>query len=232
LNPDGVLLLMTVTTDTHEIALPPRIRIGLPSGVINPQFIITGDKPWVANLDVPGEPVFPPPGSELPIIREVFVFDQNYNVLQLTNFRRGDTWPALVDVDRKHIYFPASANPLGTNPSENCQLFSIDRLGRNLRQLTSFREREHSQSGCFFGGRVGNGCALIYPVQDPRSRTLLFYSTCDPLGENPNGVQIFAIQPDGTGLRQVTDARGMGRDADGTYSAQLPALWAYGPYEP
>lgn len=82
------------------------------------------------------------------------------------------------------------------------------------------------------GRRIGDGWTLTNPRQDPHSRTLPFCSTCDPLGLNSNGVQIFAIRPDGTDLRQVTDARGMGRDADGTYSALLAALRADGPYEP
>ncbi len=50
--------------------------------------------------------------------------------------------------------------------------------------------------------------------------------------QNPNGGQIFAIQPDGTGLRQLTDSRGLVKEADGTYSGELPGPWAYGPYVP
>jgi hypothetical protein len=150
----------------------------------------------------------------------------------LTHFHRTDTWTPLVDVDSEHIYFVAATNPLGSNPSENCQLFSIDRLGADLRQLTTFREREHSNTGCFFA-RKGEGCS-IWPLkaQDPRSRALLFYSSCNPFGQNPNGGQIFAIQPDGSGLRQLTDARGLVREADGTFSATLLGPWAYGPYVP
>ena len=145
----------------------------------------------------------------------------------MTNFRRAETGGALVDVDREHVYFEASADPLGTNPSENCQLFSIDRLGSDLRQLTNFRETEHSIVGCRFAG-AGLGCALSLVSQDPRSRALVFYSSCDPLGTNPNGGQIFAVQPDGNGLRQLTDARGLAREA-GAFSGDLPGPWAYGP---
>ena len=61
---------------------------------------------------------------------------------------------------------------------------------------------------------------------------MIFYSSCDPLGTNPNGAQIFAMQPDGSGLRQLTDSRGLVREADGTYSGELPGPWAYGPYVP
>jgi hypothetical protein len=197
--------------------------------VITPQFVITGDRPRAAAFVVPGKPVdFP----ERTIFTEVFVYDQDYNVLQLTNFHRTDTWTPLVDVDSEHIYFAAATNPLGSNPSENCQLFSIDRLGADLRQLTTFRERAHSRTGCYFG-RKGQGCG-IYPLQaqDPRSRALFFYSSCDPLGENPNAGQIFAIQPDGSGMRQLTNSRGLAVEADGTLSGELAGPWAYGPYVP
>jgi hypothetical protein len=172
---------------------------------------------------VPGEPIDPEVG---PQINEVFVIDQQKNVLQLTNFRRADTGGALVDVDREHVYFQASADPLGANPSENCQLFSIDRLGNDLRQLTNFRVTEHAFSGCRYGP---SGCALSLVSQDPRSRDLVFYSSCDPFGKNPNGGQIFAVQPDGSGLRQLTDARGLVHEGPGVYSGDLPGPWAYGP---
>ena len=45
---------------------------------------------------------------------------------------------------------------------------------------------------------------------------MLFASSCDPVGGNPFGDQLFAMRPDGTGLRQLTDARGMTTDPDGT----------------
>jgi len=229
-NPAGAYLLMTIEADGTNLGVPLPIVIAVPGGVITPQFIITGDRPRATTFLLPGMPV---PDQGRPLIFEVFVFDQDYNILQLTRFGRTDTWgPPLVDVDREHVYFAAAANPLGSNPSENCQLFSIDRLGGDLRQLTNFREREHSLAGCFFN-RVGRGCG-IYPLgaQDWRSRTVVFASNCDPLGRNPNGGQLFAIQPDGSGLRQLTDSRGLVRDADGTYSAELPGPWAYGPYVP
>ncbi len=56
---------------------------------------------------------------------------------------------------------------------------------------------------------------------------LVFYSTCDPLGTNPNGGQIFAMRPDGSDLRQLTTARGL-VTAAGTFSAELigPAVYS------
>ena len=159
----------------------------------------------------------------------------------MTNFRRQDTLTALVDVNRDTVFFEASADPFGENPSQNCQLFSIDRLGANLRQLTNFREKvagyeiEHSVQGCLTSA-LGLGCAAYvgapFGQQDPWSRSLIFYSNCDPLGTNPNGAQIFTMRPDGSGLRQLTESRGLVKEADGTYSGELPGPFAYGPYVP
>ncbi len=233
LNPGGTYLLMTVKTDGSGLDVPLPIPIPLPGSVIEQQFIITGDKPQAFVVVVPGAPTNAPPIEVLPKeIREIFLIDEEKNILQLTNFRRQDTLNALVDVDREHVYIAASADPLGTNPSFNCQIFSIDRLGANLRQLTDFRETEHSVVGCSFN-RLGLGCAVyLTPWQDPRSRTVLFYSDCNPLGTNPNGGQIFAMQPDGSGLRQLTDLRGLVKDSLGAYSGEVPRPWAYGPYVP
>jgi hypothetical protein len=41
-------------------------------------------------------------------------------------------------------------------------------------------------------------------------------------GTNPNGDQIFAVRPDGTGLRQLTSLRGVQTLADGTLLVELP----------
>jgi hypothetical protein len=233
-NPDGTYLQMTIKTDGSGLNVPLPIPIAVGGGVITVQFVITGDTPQAIDVVVPGPPTNDPPLVGWPETYDLFVIDEVKNILQLTNYKRVDTRRGPVDVDREHIYFGASADPLGTNPSLNCQLFSIDRLGGNLRQLTNFRETEHSVWGCQ-GGPRPSGC-YVYSggigFQDPRSRTVLFSSSCDPLGTNPNGDQIFAIQPDGSGLRQLTDSRGLVKEADGRYSGELPGPWAYGPYAP
>ena len=59
----------------------------------------------------------------------------------------------------------------------------------------------------------------------------VFPSACDPFGTNPGiGVQIFAIRPDGSGLRQLTKLRGLFTDADGAVHDELPGPLFYGPY--
>jgi hypothetical protein len=62
---------------------------------------------------------------------------------------------------------------------------------------------------------------------DLRSDTLLFRSSCDPFGTNPFGGQIFTMRSDGTELRQLTNARGLTVEADGTFAVELPGPVAY-----
>jgi len=233
LNPEGIYLLMTTRTDGSGFEVPLPVPVALPGGTIELRFVITGDRPQATLAIVPGHPTNDPPiGGARQEIGEVFAIDEGKNVLQLTNFRRLDTFDVLLDVDREHVYVTASADPLGTNPSYNCQMFSIDRLGSDLRQLTNFREIEHSVVGCS-SQQLGLGCVVRGPLwQDPRSRAVVFYSGCDPLGTNPNGGQVFAMQPDGSGLRQLTDSRGLVFESDGTIIGELPGPWAYGPYQP
>ena len=160
-------------------------------------------------------------------IVESFLIDGR-NLVQLTNFGRRDAFGELLSVDRRRVFFRASADPLGTNPSENCQLFSVDRFGGHLRQITHFEPSEgaRSEAGCALPGPPP-GCDVSGLVQDPVTRTLVFYSTCDPLGRNPNGGHLFAMRPDGSGLRQLTDAPGIVTEADGTVDTELPGPYWY-----
>ena len=53
----------------------------------------------------------------------------------------------------------------------------------------------------------------------------------NPLGENPNGWQLFAMQPEGSDLRQLSNARGAVRGADGTVEVEtVDAFWS-APYQ-
>ncbi|MGH7896115.1 MAG: hypothetical protein ACREQL_15695 [Candidatus Binatia bacterium] len=130
----------------------------------------------------------------------------------------------------RRVFLRASADPFGTNPSENCQFFSIGTFGSpaSLRQLTHFGPGagEHSMWGCG-GTDYPPGCNVQFAIQDLVTRTLVFYSSCDPLGTNPHGGQLFAIRPDGSGLRQLTHAPGLVVEADGTVDAELPGPFWY-----
>jgi hypothetical protein len=198
-------------TDLKPIALPVVL-----AGVIDPNFQITGDLVTAVSLTVSD-------GNS-----EVFLLDHG-NLLQLTAFHRLDTFRATADVDGQRVFLIASANPpeLGdNNPSENCQIFSIDRLGTDLRQLTDFNPGGHSALGCTFGGGAPPGCNIEPARQDPVTRALVFPSSCDPFGTNPNGEQVFAMHPDGSGLQQLTDTRRLTIEADGTVDVELPGPFA------
>lgn len=107
------------------------------------------------------------------------------------------------------MVFVASDNTkLGKNPDEIRQLFSIDMLGGDLRQLTNFRDPSRR-------------CRATAPIFDPASRTIVFRVNCDPFGTNASGDQAFAIRPDGTGLRQLTTASGYTTEPDGTVHVEL-----------
>ena len=71
------------------------------------------------------------------------------------------------------------------------------------------------------------GCYLFDAGLDAATGTLVFFSSCDPFGTNPYGDQLFAIRTDGARLRQLTHARGLGTEADGTVSAENIGPYGY-----
>lgn len=240
----GVFTIKTSGNDLCEVFSPP-----IPSEA--PQlietYVIAGDQPDVTALFLTGAPerpitcpsslaVFPDLLSELAKNSRAEVFySDGVNLLQLTNFRRqltGGVSGTVLSEDGATVFFNTAANPFGTNPSENCQLFSISVTGSDLRQLTNFSEVELSTSDCL-GGPPGCGCYVGEFYQDPITDTVLFWSSCDPpMGTNPNGGQIFAIRPDGSGLRQLTNARGAVTEPDGTFVAELVGPYAYSSRRP
>ena len=70
-------------------------------------------------------------------------------------------------------------------------------------------------------------CSIGSFAADPVTGTLVFESSCDPFGTNPFGQALFAMRPDGTGLRQLTTLRGMTTDPDGTVHVEMPGPFAY-----
>jgi len=208
--------------------------VALPDGTLIPVFQIVGNQWRGISTDVPRDAVNPVPPDWL-AAWEVFVMDRT-NVLQLTDFRRVDTaaFPPFYSSRDERVYFMASADPLGSNPSHDCQMFSMEPVTRAVRQVTFFHEGGDHTAACI-GGQRPNGCTCNFALgadspQNPATGSIYFMSQCDPLGLNPNGHQVFAIQPDGTGVQQVTNARGLVRSADGTVQFEVvEGFWAYAP---
>jgi len=203
----GIESWMTVGAEGTGVREVPRVDLG--GGHFIPVFQISGQDYSALASALPGEPENP--RGNQPVI-EVFVISGT-DVLQMTNFRRTDTATSGAFYSKREgrVYFTASANPLGINPENTCQIFSIDPLGTDLRQLTFFETPTPSRgAGCY-----DRRCQLGQPVQDAVAGSIFFMSSCDPLGQNPLGWQIFAIQPDGSDLRQVTSASGVVFSPDG-----------------
>jgi hypothetical protein len=206
-----------------------------PGAVVNSGFSVVGSRSNVLNVALDQESVttFRARGNVVEISRnlvnEVFVTDRR-NVLQLTNFQRADTLGLFRSANRRRVFFVASANIDKENPTENCQLFSIDTRGRLIRQLTHFGGKEHSNIGCY--PFPPPGCSITWgggfqTFQDPVTRAIVFESSCDPLGTGVLGSQYFAMRPDGSGLRQLTHTRGTVNHPDGSIKVELPSPWGY-----
>jgi hypothetical protein len=240
LNPENQLRTFSVktavtTTDpdnpTQLHVIPTFAEPGNARSIIE-AFQITGPQPTAHIMDVKGSAVNESeldPVTGIPIcapyntILEAFVLDGE-RVLQLTNFRRCDTLGSTMSPDRDRIFFYATADPLGTNPCNARNVFSTDRNGGDLRQLTRRIEGEASNPEC----DQTRTCSIPTVVlnQDYVTRSLVFNSICDLLGTNPNrGDQIFAMRPDGTGLRQLTHVRGAIEESDGTVIVEDVGPW-------
>jgi len=226
---EGVNPLIPYTVDIETKELKPVQVVTIPGGGIVPVFQITGE-PIGFTVSLPGSVAVNGGG----IVSEAFAFDGK-NLVQLTNFGRVDTGFTRTTLDGTRVLFEASADPMGTNPPDVCEYFSIDPLGGDLRQLTHFGANITAACGC--GGFCvcpGELCAppicnigsSLGGEVDDGTGSLVFSSSCDPFGTNPYGEQEFAMRPDGTGLHQLTSARGLQEGADGSLAVELPGPWA------
>ncbi|GAB4373020.1 MAG: hypothetical protein Kow0062_09750 [Acidobacteriota bacterium] len=108
-----------------------------------------------------------------------------------------------VTADGSRIVFAANGTREGSTPDYQSRIYSIAGNGSDLRVLTPFAGRSGKPGISDDGGLV------------------VFESDGDPLGENPDGsLEVFVVQADGTGLRQLTKA--------GTQGAEQPAISADG----
>jgi hypothetical protein len=229
-NPEHDLIAATVRIDGSRFTRLPTPVAG-PGSRLVPSFEIAG--PHGADLlrmALPGTPVKPYRTTPFPVV-EVFL-QRGKNLLQLTNFHANDTIAAFLSARR--AFFIASADPVGENPYENCQMFSTDTHGGGLRQVTHFNPGKFVDlPGCSGpeagppGCSIGNGYYRVI-VEDPVTKAVVFNSSCNPFGANPTfGDQLFAMRPDGSGLRQLTDAPGFTTGADGSFRVELSGPFAY-----
>ncbi len=230
-NPDGQhpqQFPYTVKTDGSGFAAIPT-PFALPGATLIPDFSIVGGRTHLVGVLLPGEPVngptdpYDPALLGRPFVREVFVVGGK-NLLQLTHFRRWETdW---IDLAGRHAFLHASADPFGTNPAQLTQVFSLDTLGRRLRQVTRFRE----VAGALECAGVPAGpCAtgIQNGPQYPRSRAVVFYSSCDAFDTGTLGGQLFAIDAHTLRLVQLTAARGCVVGPDDSVTVELPGPFAY-----
>jgi hypothetical protein len=115
LNPRGVYILMTTRADGSGFDVPLPIPVPLPGGTIELRFVITGERPQAISVIVPGTPTGGVSGYRQEI-SEVFVIDEGKNILQLTSFRRNDTWYALADVGPAAGVLQRLRRPAGHQP--------------------------------------------------------------------------------------------------------------------
>jgi hypothetical protein len=206
--------LFTVNTSGGEPEALP-LPAALPSGDIDPTLAVISSRLMTSAVLQHSD------GS-----LDLFLFRPDGRLLQLTNLHTHDLRSEDPSPNQRRFLFITPEDPLGTNPSHNCQIFSVNDFATGLRQLTHFSETDQATSGCNFT-LPRSGCAISTTFWDPVTSEIVFYSTCDPFGTNPSGGQLFAMRPDGSHLRQLTASRGLTIDADGTVTADLPGPFRY-----
>jgi hypothetical protein len=178
--------------------------VGATGSIIKGRFL---DRTPVVDLGVPGAPVI-----------ELF-FVKGPRALQLTQFDYPDTGGGFrSQLARGRAVFVASADPLGRNSENICQIFSVDTLGAGLRQLTHFPADGRPKHGCNQGPDFA--CSVSGLGVDPATGGILLASSCDPLGRNRNGEQFFSMRADGSGLRQISAFRGV-EPVDGGVTVEM-----------
>jgi hypothetical protein len=207
-------------SDLRPFSFPNLVPI--PGAQVLPIFQVLGYPRSAFTVELPTATTEPQPGN----VSEVFV-EAGKNTLQLTSFGRSDTDRGAIRNRAGDVFFFASADPFGRNPSHTCQLFLIGSTGDHLRQITRFGLPGPPLAGA-------SGCNLVDfapwceieiagpATFDPTADVLTFDTTCNPFGTNPFGSQFFAVRGDGSGLRQLTNYRGMQVEPDGTVTVELP----------
>jgi Tol biopolymer transport system component len=159
-----------------------------PNGGSVSQVVLSGNGEWVAfvsNTD--------PLGENPDQLGQLFLVDRSGDGLrQLTTATSGSFGQVSISDDGARIAFDHDGDLTGANPEGARQLFAAVADGTDLRQLSAAPEGRYAARPAL----SGNG------------QTIAFESDADLTGGNSdNHAEIFAIDWDGTGLRQLTDTR-------------------------
>jgi len=110
---------------------------------------------------------------------------------QVSDDPRGFAAVVSVSDDGQWLAFPSPADPLGSNHDRSLELFVMRSDGTQLAQLTD-------------DPAPNSGSVATVAISGDGSR-IAFTSNTDPLGTNPtHRTELFVVDRDGTGLRQLT----------------------------
>ena len=140
---------------------------------------------WPGSID--------PLGTNAEHAMQLFRADTTTGVTtQVTAIRGGGVLTASISDDGQRVAFSGSGNPTGQNHDGNVEIFVALRDGTQIRQLTA------STAGSSAGPVLcGNGSRVV------------FTSVADLTGGNADHSQeVFVVNWDGTGLRQLTSGAG------------------------
>jgi hypothetical protein len=230
-NPEHTFAGFTVRIDGSRLE-PVPIPVSVPGGKVIPSFAVGGGRGTsLIRLSLSGTPVKHRPAGDGPIT-EVFVRDGE-NLRQLTNFRCQDGRVPQHRPDARVL--PGLGRPARYQPQR--KLPAVLHWHSRWRQIAAPGDPLHLAGPYHRAGM--RRCRLGVSGLPDRKRVLpcgpsisvtkaiVFESTCDRFHVNPFGDQLFAMRPDGGGLRQLTDASGMTTNPDGSFRVELPGPYAY-----
>ena len=114
------------------------------------------------------------------------------NLTRVTNYAatyNGDETPAISD-DGLRIVFMSNADPLGSNPEGNKEIFTVNADGSGLTQITV----------------TTGGFGFMPEITDDGSRICFTMHSADLTGQNPDlGSEVYVANFDGSGLTQASN---------------------------
>ena len=184
-NPSGAFQLVRFTASTGAGA---QLTNAI-DGIGNDRFAVSvsGDDQWVAFISREN-----PTGQNPDRSGEVFVEAHDGTGLQqITNHPgagQGEALIAVISGNGSKVAFTSTGNLTGGNAGHIQQVYVINRDGTGLSQLTHLTDAE----------------IYFLKISDDATK-IVFAAEANPLGTNADGnVEIFAINADGTGLKQLT----------------------------